>query len=108
VSIGAINSALIAGNPPERRVERLREFWNRITARKIWNHTPDGDIFRQMRNSQSAMLTMLLGQPGFFTPYLLNAWLSPAGSTTATSFYDSSPLRDTLLDLVDFDLINAR
>lgn len=108
VSIGAINSALIAGNPPERRVERLREFWNRITGRKIWNHTPDGDIFRQIRNAQSAMLTTLLGQPGFFSPYLLNAWISPKGSVTATSFYDTAPLRETLLELVDFNLINDR
>src|SRR5262245_17327850 len=46
VSIGAINAAIIAGNPPERRLERLRAFWERITERKIWNYTPDGDIFR--------------------------------------------------------------
>ena len=32
ISIGAINAALIAGNPPERRVERLREFWRRISV----------------------------------------------------------------------------
>src|SRR5436305_667264 len=46
VSIGAINSAIIAGNPPERRLERLQIFWDRITSRKIWHYTPDGDIFR--------------------------------------------------------------
>src|SRR5271156_6560634 len=32
ISIGAINSAIIAGNPPDRRVERLREFWETVTA----------------------------------------------------------------------------
>src|SRR5260221_8586258 len=32
ISIGAINSALIAGNPPEARVEKLREFWRQITT----------------------------------------------------------------------------
>ena len=31
ISIGAINSALIVGNPPERRIERLREFWNLVS-----------------------------------------------------------------------------
>src|SRR4051812_6785659 len=46
VSIGAINSAIIAGNPPEKRLEALRIFWERITNRKIWHYTPDGDIFR--------------------------------------------------------------
>jgi NTE family protein len=106
VSIGAINSALIAGNPPERRLERLRAFWERITDRKIWHYTPDGDIFRQMRNHMSAIATMTMGQPGFFTPRSENPWFSLPGAESATSYYDTTPLRETLLDLVDFDLIN--
>src|SRR3979411_1318762 len=44
VSIGAINSAIIAGNPPRKRLAALQEFWHRITDRKIWHYTPDGDI----------------------------------------------------------------
>jgi NTE family protein len=106
VSIGAINSAIIAGNPPERRLERLRTFWERITARKVWHYTPDGDIYRKARNLASSMMTSTLGQPGFFKPHELNPWLSPAGVRTATSYYDTTPLRETLLELVDFDLIN--
>jgi NTE family protein len=47
VSIGAINSAIIAGNAPKHRLRRLREFWDLITERKIWPFTPDGDIFPQ-------------------------------------------------------------
>ncbi|MBR1217551.1 patatin-like phospholipase family protein [Bradyrhizobium sp. U87765 SZCCT0131] len=108
VSIGAINSAIIAGNPPERRLDRLREFWDRITSRKVWHYTPDGDIFRKVRNSVSSYLTTTLGQPGFFRPHNVSPWLSPAGARTATSYYDTTPLHATLLDLVDFDLINAR
>ena len=54
------------------------------------------------------MMTSTLGQPGFFKPHSVNPWFSPAGAMTATSYYDSSPLRRTLHDLVDFDLINAR
>src|ERR1700753_3213345 len=50
VSIGAINSAIIAGNRPEERLDRLQTFWKRITDRKVLLHTPDGDIFRQARN----------------------------------------------------------
>ena len=34
-SIGAINGALIAGNPPEQRVQRLREFWEAVTKPPI-------------------------------------------------------------------------
>src|SRR6201994_2958304 len=108
VSIGAINSAIIAGNPPERRLERLREFWSRITDRKVWLHTPEGDIFRQARNATSAYFTTMLGQPGFFAPRKVNPWLAFAGSTDAISYYDTAPLKETLLELVDFDLINRR
>ncbi|NVN86153.1 MAG: patatin-like phospholipase family protein [Rhodopseudomonas sp.] len=106
VSIGAINSAIIAGNPPERRLERLQIFWDRITSRKIWHYTPDGDVYRKARNFASTMMTTALGQPGFFKPHDMNPWLSPAGARSATSYYDTGPLRETLLELVDFDLIN--
>lgn len=107
VSIGAINSAIIAGNTPENRVPRLREFWETISGHKAPYWAPEGDVFRQMRNQMSATLTILRGQPGFFRPRVPNPWLLPAGATGATSFYDTAPLRDTLLKLVDFDLINA-
>jgi NTE family protein len=107
VSIGAINSAIIAGNPPERRLERLAEFWRRITDRRVWLHTPDGDIYRQARNATSSMFTTMLGQPGFFVPHKVSPWFTPAGARAATSYYDNSPLRDTLLELVDFELINS-
>jgi NTE family protein len=108
VSIGAINAAIISGNRPERRLERLRAFWERITERKIWNYTPDGDVFRKARNAASSLMTMAQGQPGFFQPQKVNPWSSFAGSATSTSYYDSTPLRETLLELVDFDLLNTR
>jgi NTE family protein len=107
VSIGGINSAIIAGNPRERRLERLRDFWETITARHICGHTPDGDAPRKARNAWSSQVTMLLGQPGFFKPNVPNPWMSLRGSKTATSFYDNSPLRETLLRLIDFDLLNS-
>ncbi|HVV26594.1 MAG TPA: patatin-like phospholipase family protein [Rhizomicrobium sp.] len=106
VSIGAINSALIAGNPPERRLAALCEFWDRITDRTIWPYTPDGDIFRQARNAVSALTTTLFGQPGLFRPHKISPWLLPAGNKDATSFYDNAPLRETLQELVDIDLLN--
>lgn len=108
VSIGAINSAIIAGNPPGKRLEKLRIFWDTVTARKVWYYTPDGDAFRKARNFASSWMTSLFGQPGFFRPNDISPWLSPVGAKTATSYYDSAPLKETLLELVDFDLINAR
>ena len=92
----------------ERRLERLQIFWERITARKVWHYTPDGDIYRKARNLASTFMTTTLGQPGFFKPHDVSPWFSPAGAMTATSYYDTSPLRETLLELVDFDLINSR
>jgi NTE family protein len=108
VSIGAINCAIIAGNARRFRLQRLRTFWERITERRVWSYTPDGDIFRQARNATSSWLTMTQGQPGFFTPRQPNPWFSLTGAKTATSYYDSAPLRETLNELVDFDLINER
>ena len=108
VSIGAINSALIAGNPPARRLSRLEEFWSTISARKIWSYTPDGDFYRDVRNQTSALMTMALGQPGFFKPRAVNPWLQPVGSDHALSFYETAELKRTLETLVDFDLINSR
>jgi NTE family protein len=108
VSIGAINSAIIAGNPPKHRLRQLRAFWDMITERKIWPFTPDGDIFRKARNAHSCVVTSVAGQPGFFKPTFPNPWMSLTGASTATSYYDTSPLRETLLELVDFSLINER
>jgi NTE family protein len=108
VSIGAINSAIIAGNSRRRRLDRLRTFWQLITDRKIWSYTPDGDAFRKARNVASSWMTMMKGQPGFFSPRNPNPWLSIPGAQSATSYYDSAPLRETLEDLVDFSMINER
>src|SRR5271154_7621570 len=58
VSIGAINSSIIAGNSRRRRLDRLRTFWDRITERKIWSFTPDGDAFRKARHGASPRMTM--------------------------------------------------
>ena len=96
VSIGAINSAIIAGNPPERRLQQLQTFWELITERKIWPFTPDGDIFRKARNAHSCMVTSVAGQPGFFKPHFPNPWISLTGAASATSYYDTAPLRETL------------
>jgi NTE family protein len=114
ISIGAINSALIAGNPPERRVEKLREFWERVTADVFGSWAQDflmplvkGDWVRGIMNQMSANSAMLSGASGFFVPRLPSPWLHPTGSIEATSLYDTSALRSTLESLVDFDRINA-
>ncbi len=108
VSIGAINAAIIAGNSPAQRLNKLRAFWEMITDRKIWPFTPDGDLPRKLRNATSSWVTMLMGQPGFFAPHVPNPWLSFAGARTATSYYDNMPLRASLQEYVEFSIINSR
>lgn len=106
VSIGGINGAIIAGNPPERRLARLREFWNLVSSRRVWLFPPDGDAAHRAHNMLASWYAMTLGQPGFFAPRKVNPWFAPRGSSGATSFYDTAPLRETLLKLVDFDLLS--
>ena len=114
ISIGAINTAIIVGNPPESRADRLREFWQGATA-PLWQGIEAacgpllaaGDALRSAMNQLSAGLAVSSGASGFFSPRLSVPWLAPAGTPEATSYYDTTPLRRTLERLVDFDRINA-
>ena len=107
ISIGAVNAALIAGNPPERRVAALHSFWDRMSAAlpsfPIWT----GDFGREWLHEASAGFVATFGVPGFFTPNMISPFMAFPGSKTALSFYDSSQLAATLDDLVDWDLLNT-
>jgi NTE family protein len=107
VSIGAINAALIAGNPPELCVQRLGEFWRRVS--EIAPHMlPAGfEAMRPLMNRMSAASAFVFGVPGFFSPRSVPPFLATDGDAGALSFYDTAPLRVTLEELADFDLINS-
>jgi NTE family protein len=112
ISIGAINAALIAGNSPETRVEKLRAFWDKISADPLdWSFDLPvrlgGDIVRRLANQWHATAAALYGAPGLFGPRMSTPFLAAAGTPGATSFYDTSMLKSTLERLVDFDRINA-
>jgi NTE family protein len=109
ISIGAINSAIIAGNPVGQQVARLREFWETITT-DIWSPWPSASdapssAIRASVNALSSLHALLLGQPGFFEPRLPPPWL--LFQLGLNSYYDPGPLRTTLERLADFDRINA-
>jgi NTE family protein len=106
ISIGAINAAIIAGNPPERRVARLKEFWEMISSPVPWSPLTSDDRGRSFFNETSAAMVATFGVPGFFTPRLPPAPLWPQGSPESLSYYDTGALRVTLEHLVDFDRIN--
>jgi len=107
ISIGAINAAIIAGNPREKRIGRLKEFWETVSSPVSWNPVVKGDRARSLFNETSAALIATFGVPGFFTPRFPPAPLWPQGSPQSQSYYDTAPLRATLERLVDFDRINA-
>jgi NTE family protein len=106
ISIGAVNAAIIAGNPPEKRVTRLKEFWNMVSAPVPWTPVTKSDRGRSLFNETSAALIATFGVPGFFTPRIPPAPLWPQGTPQSKSYYDTTPLRATLEKLVDFDRIN--
>src|SRR5207237_9040230 len=102
---GAINAAIIAGNGPETRVDRLKEFWEMVSSPVPWNPVTNGDRARSLFNETSAALIATFGVPGFFAPRIPPAPLWPPGSPQSQSYYDTSPLKKTLERLVDFDRI---
>ncbi|MGN6817045.1 MAG: patatin-like phospholipase family protein [Sphingomonas sp.] len=106
ISIGAINAALVAGNPPERRVARLTAFWDKVTSSLPSFPIFPEDTVREALHEWSAGFVMLAGVPGFFTPRMVPPVMAAPGTSAALSFYDSAPLRDTLNELVDWDLLN--
>jgi NTE family protein len=113
ISIGAINSAIIAGNPPADRVAKLRAFWEGVSAGnavwgRCWTDMFRGDMARGFANQFAAGDVLINGVPGFFTPRYPPAPMQPNDTTGATSWYDTSILRSTLERLVDFDRINAK
>jgi NTE family protein len=137
ISIGAFNSAIIAGNPPGARVEKLREFWESITQPYVDWHPPAAwlakaeasaslapqpsdfwtfasnlvpalnfDASRGLLNQWAAGRVLWSGTPGFFALRPVTPWFWPGSSVRATSYYDTSALKDTLERLIDFDRIN--
>jgi len=114
ISIGAINGAIIAGNPPNARVDRLREFWTQVTSSAPWDWRRNpfvdlgqSDHVRNLVNQMSAGAAAAFGATGFFSGRAMMPWLQPNGTTAATSFYDTAHLKQTLQRLVDFDRLNA-
>ncbi|WP_247597037.1 patatin-like phospholipase family protein [Hydrogenophaga sp. PAMC20947] len=106
-SIGAINAALIAGNPPQLRLPRLRTFWERIQPRQaahsafsLW------PSMAALAQTQHNLGVVVQGVPGFFAPHW-PAWFNPRQSLgiEKAAYYDTQPLRDTLNELVDFDYL---
>ncbi len=119
-SIGAINAAIMAGNAPGQRVERLHQFWDMICepvglaapiaawVRALLAWSPPYPKLHEWANSLGALGALAFGQRGFFQVRQQPPFMLADGSPAATSFYDTAPLQSTLEQFIDFDRINAR
>lgn len=108
ISIGAINAAIIAGNPAEQRIEKLKLFWDTITHNfEPMLIPPDKTDYIKAYNMSSALFVLNFGQEGFFTPAHLNSWLVKDENPDKISYYDTKALKKTLQQVIDFDYLNA-
>lgn len=105
-SIGAITGALIAGNPPETRLERLEAFWSEAMIHS--GTAPDKDSsFRRTYNTLHMALTLMIGRPGLFRHRFPGLWSILPWMPRDVAVYDHAPLRETLQHLIDFDRLNG-
>jgi NTE family protein len=116
ISIGALNTAIIAGNAPEHRVTRLLEFWETICQPAFGLPIPSvveralfdsADAVRKAFTAMQAVGALVEGQKGFFVPRFPPPSPLASGSPQTASFYDTTPLKATLERLCDFDRINS-
>jgi NTE family protein len=107
ISIGAVNAAIICGNPPEERVKKLRAFWEKVTsALPALPLAGGGEQWREWVHMMSAGFVAAQGVPGFFSPRVVPPFMAAPKGDGALSFYDSAPLAATLDLFVDWDLVN--
>jgi len=99
-SIGAINAALLCGNPPEHRIARLNAFWGEVEQEAL---VPDPFDLFGFSGLLGTMSTVMRGIPSFFTPNPA-VWrgTKTAVGVEAASYYSTAPLRETLERLIDW------
>ncbi len=106
ISIGAINAAIIAGSPREKRIANLRDLWNTVSSSLNFGWTAQDNTLRRIQNDAAAMVATAFGIPGFFSPRLVTPHQLLTNPDLRVSAYDTEPLMKTLERLVDFDLLN--
>ena len=109
-SIGAVTAAILAGSPLGQRVARLRQFWDAMASDPLpflppWLGYPAAGLWRQALNERSALDTLLCGRPGLFRPRLAPG--AQVGVQDIPALFDLGPLRESLVKLIDFDLLNS-
>lgn len=110
ISIGALSACVLAGNDPSTRYAKLEEFWNEITWPEFMDTSkvPMTDAVKKWHNQMSSLQAIMFGQPNFFTPWFPPPKFQAKGTSAATSYYDTSKLKDTLTRLSNFDMFNKQ
>jgi NTE family protein len=106
-SIGAITGAIIAGNVPAQRIEKLREYWRQAAVGSAFGIAPAAGRPREMYNLMHALQTLAIGRPGLFKPRVPGLASVIPGMPPDVALFDSKPLVSTLQRVVDFDRLNA-
>lgn len=108
-SIGAINAAIAAGNPPKLRIDKMCGFWERISTPSWLDEAflPQDLSSKKFHNFLSAQTTLMFGQSGFFTPRYPSVFAEYKSTPDQLGYYDTSPLKETLNEFIDFERINS-
>lgn len=103
-SIGSVNGAIIAGNPPETRLEQMMRFWARVEQKRL--SIPWSTWFPGSR-AMARFEAMTMGIPGFFSPSCQPLGFDAGGGVEETGFYSTAALRKTLEGLIHLNHLNS-
>ncbi len=105
-SIGALNGAIIASNEVGARLDRLRDFWDRIEQKPLWDNVPLGAAASR---SATYFMSLFNGVKGYYAPNQAIAWggLNALVGVERAAFYTIDGMRETVNRLVDFERLNA-
>jgi len=106
ISIGAINSAIIAGNPFESALDQMRAFWEEVSGILPNWLALENDWTRTSNHNFGAFTAATVGVPGFYHPHMVPPAFAIPGSDNALSLYDTTPLIATLNRYVDWERLN--
>jgi NTE family protein len=104
-SVGAVTGAILVGNAPEQRLERLGQFWAEATQH-TYGALGGNETLRQTYNGMHSVMTLLFCRPNIFQRRYPGLWSILPWVPNDVAIYDHAPLRRTLERLVDFERLN--
>jgi NTE family protein len=102
-SIGAIHAAIIAGNEPANRLDKIKAFWKSVAIDPFYDSITATMPWLN-RGTLQQMITMMQGIANFCKPNP-SLYTNKKLPADAAAFYQTEPLKETLNQLIDFSLI---